>query len=44
MDTFFLIFEAGRRTRKRSLLEVNEHFEEKPDAKRALFDNFFLYL
>ena len=34
-------FEAGRRPRKRSLLNVNEHFEAKPDAERALFDNFF---
>ena len=33
-------FEAGRRPRKRSLPSVNEHFEDKPDAKRALFDNF----
>ena len=36
-------FEAGRRPRKRSLPSVNEHFEGKPDAKRALLDSFFLY-
>ena len=35
-------FEAGRRPRKRSLLGVNEHFEGKPDAKRALLDSFFM--
>ena len=33
-------FEVGRKPRKRSLPSVNEHFEGKPDAKRALFDNF----
>ncbi len=33
-------FEAGRRLRKRSLLGANEHFEGKPDAKRALLDSF----
>ncbi len=32
--------EAGRRPRKRSLLFVNEHFEGKPDAKRALLGSF----
>ena len=37
-------FEAGRRPRKRSLLGANEHFEGKPDAKRALLDSFFLFL
>jgi hypothetical protein len=26
--------EAGRRPRKRSLHKVNEHFEDKPDAKK----------
>ena len=35
-------FEAGRSPRKRSLQEVNEHFEGKPDDKIALFDSFFL--
>ena len=47
-DTFFIsiklynksYFEVGRRPRKRSLPSVNEHFEDKPNAKRALFDNF----
>ena len=34
-------FEAGRRPRKRSLLDVNEHFEDKPDAERALLGSFF---
>ena len=33
-------FEAGRRPRKQSLLFVNEHFEGKPDAKRALLGSF----
>ena len=33
-------FEAGRRPRKRSILSVCEHFEGKPDAKRALLDGF----
>ena len=33
-------FEVGRSPRKRSLPSVNELFEGKPDAKRALFDNF----
>ena len=33
-------FEAGRSPRKRSLLEVNEHFEDKPDAKRAFLFGF----
>ena len=33
-------FEAGRSPRKRSLLFVNEHFEGKPDAERALLYNF----
>ena len=33
-------FEAGRSPRKRSLQVVNEHFEDKPDAKRALLDYF----
>ncbi|MBR2332046.1 MAG: hypothetical protein IKA38_06155, partial [Alistipes sp.] len=28
-------FEAGRSSRIRSLLSVNEEFENKPDAKRA---------
>ena len=48
MTTFFKelynnsYFEAGRSPRKRSLLSVNEHFEDKPDAKRALLGNFFL--
>ena len=37
-------FETGRRPRKRSLLSVNEHFEGKPDAKRALLGNFLLNL
>ena len=31
-------FEAGRSPRKRSLHRVNEHFEGKPDAKRALLE------
>ena len=35
-------FEAARRPRKRSLLMVNEHFEGKADAKRALLYNFLL--
>ena len=35
-------FEARCRPRKRSLLSVNEHFEAKPDAERALFDIFFI--
>ena len=26
------------------LPDVNEDFEDKPDAKRALLDNFFLFL
>ena len=48
MTTFFKelynnsYFEAGRSPRKRSLLSVNEHFEDKPYAKRALLGNFFL--
>ena len=33
-------FEAGRRPRNRSLLEANEDFEGKPDAKRALLGSF----
>ena len=33
-------FEAGRRPRKRSLPSVNEHFENKPDAERALLYSF----
>ena len=33
--------EAGRRPRKRSLPSVNEHFEDKPNAERALLDSFF---
>ena len=37
-------FEAGRRARKRSLPSVNEHFEVKSDAKRALLDSFFLFI
>ena len=51
VDVFFFLsfeklynksyFEAGRRPRKRSLLFVNEHFEGKPDAERALLDSFF---
>ena len=38
MTTFFKklynnsYFEAGRSPRKHSLLSVNEHFEDKPDA------------
>ena len=50
VDVFFFLsfeklynksyFEAGRRPRKRSLLFVNEHFEGKPDAKRALLGSF----
>ena len=28
-------FEAARRLKKRSLLNVNEHFSDKADAKRA---------
>jgi hypothetical protein len=28
-------FEAARRLKKRSLLEVNEHFSGKADAERA---------
>ena len=35
-------FEAGRSPRKQSLHRVNEHFEGKPDAKRALLDNYLL--
>ena len=48
MTTFFKelynnsYFEAGRSPRKRSLLSVNEHFEDKLDAKRALLGNLFL--
>jgi hypothetical protein len=33
-------FEAGRSPRKRSILNVCEHSEDKPDAKRALLDGF----
>ena len=33
-------FEAARRLEKRSLLDVNEHFPGKADAKRALLDGF----
>jgi hypothetical protein len=36
-------FEAGRRPRNRSLLGANEDCEGKPDAKRALLDNFSLF-
>ncbi len=35
-------FEAGRSPRKRSLLDVNEHFEGEPDAEIAKLDNLFL--
>jgi hypothetical protein len=35
-------FEAGRRPRKRSLQNVNEHFEGKPDAEIASLGNFYL--
>ena len=34
-------FEAGRRPKNRSSLCTNEDFEGKPNAKRALFDNYF---
>ena len=34
-------FEVGRSPRKRSLLGVNEYFKGKPNAKRALLDDFF---
>ena len=34
-------FEAGRCPRKRSLQSVNEHFEDKPDAERALLYGFY---
>ena len=37
-------FEAGRSPRKRSLLDVNEHFEGEPDAEIAKLDNLFYYL
>ena len=33
-------FETGRSSRIRSLLCVNEEFENKPDAKRATLDDF----
>ncbi len=33
-------FEAGRSLRNRSLLDVNEDFEDEPDAERALLDDF----
>ena len=33
--------EAGRRSRKRSIRGVCEHSENKPDAKRALSDDFY---
>ena len=36
-----VVFEAGRRPRNHSLLGVNEDFEVKPDAKRALLGNLY---
>ena len=33
-------FEAGRSPKNRSILGVCEDFEDKPDAKRALLENF----
>ena len=33
-------FEAGRRLKVRSILDVCEELEAKPDAKRALLGNF----
>ena len=33
-------FEAGRSGAKRSIPEVCEHLRRKPDAKRALLENF----
>ena len=33
-------FEAARRLRNRSLLSVNEDFEDKADTKKALLDFF----
>ena len=33
-------FEAGRRRQNRSILGVCEDFDDKPDAKRALLDDF----
>ena len=35
-------FEAGRSPRKRSILGVCEHFEDKPDAEIALLGDFAL--
>ena len=35
-------FEAARRLRNRSLLDVNEDFSGKADAERALLDSFYL--
>ena len=34
-------FEAARRLRNRSLLDVNEDFSDKADAERALLDSLF---
>ena len=34
-------FKAGRRPKNRSSFCTNEDFEGKPNAKRALFDNYF---
>ena len=36
-------FEAGRSPRKRSILGVCEHFEDKPDAEIALLGDFALF-
>ena len=36
-------FEAARSARNRSLLDVNEDFERKADAKRALLGNFTIF-
>ena len=33
-------FEAGRSPKNRSILGVCEDFEDKPNAKRALLENF----
>ena len=34
-------FESGRRLKVRSILNVCEELEAKPDAKRALVGNFY---
>ena len=35
------IFLGARSSKKRSLLEVNEHYESECNAKIALLDNFY---